>query len=298
MTRVTIAIASSGRPSLVRTLLSLDQVQRPRGTAIDIVVADDDPGGAAGRLVAATQLSLPIRVVAVGSRNISTARNACLDAASGDLLAFVDDDEWVAEDWLVRLLAALDDFSADAVVGPVYPRYPGGTPAWVERANPLYADWGRRGSAIATGRTSNVLLRTELVRTHRLRFDPALGRTGGEDTEFFGALAERGGRIVVTDDASVFEQAPPERLQPGYLKLRALRRGQSYARFRNRRAGSRPLVKALFYSGAAVKAAVGLGAAAVLWPLDRAISLRLSQRGWMNAGKLREVLGLPLPEMY
>ncbi|WP_368855023.1 glycosyltransferase family 2 protein, partial [Klebsiella pneumoniae] len=67
------------------------------------------------------------------------------------------------------------------------------------QANPLHVDWGRRGRKVDTGRSGNVLFRRARVERLGLRFDPALGKTGGEDTDFFHRLHRAGAVIVVTD---------------------------------------------------------------------------------------------------
>jgi succinoglycan biosynthesis protein ExoM len=299
MITVTIGIASLGRPCLSRTLASLCELELPPECSVDIVVADDDREGAArARVDAGVPWPLPVRAVPVGSGNISVARNACLDAAYGDWVAFVDDDEWVAKDWLVRLLAAQREFSADVVVGPVHPQYPAGTPDWLVAANPAYVEWGHRGLKIDTGRSGNVLIRRSAIEREQARFDPALGKTGGEDTDFFHRLHRVGAVLIATDDALAFEEVPPNRLEPGYLRRRALRSGQSYARFRLRdRRGLDP-AGLWFHADAAVKCVAGLCGALALRPFRRAGSLRLARRGWMNLGKLRQLTGHDLPSMY
>ncbi|MEZ5775990.1 MAG: glycosyltransferase family 2 protein [Hyphomicrobiaceae bacterium] len=299
MTRLlTIAIASAGRPSLVRTLNSLDEIDRPADLDIRIVVADDDPNGGARRLVEAMPpMRTPVTVTAVGSRNIARARNGCLEAASGDFLAFVDDDEWVARDWLMRMFAALRDFDADCVFGPVHPQYPAGTPDWLVAANPLYVEWGHRGKRVEIGRTGNTLVKRALIERHALRFDPKFGQTGGSDTDFFHRLGKTGAIMVVTDDAMIYEDAPPERLKPTYLRMLALRKGQSYARHRLAAIAS-PGGRAGFVAGALLKAAAGYAMTAALRPVDRARSLKMLMKARLNAGKLREVAGRPMPAVY
>ena len=299
METVTIGIASLGRPCLSRTLQSLCAIEIPPGYAVEIVVADDDRGGAAtARIAEGEPWALPVRSLAVGAGNISAARNACLDAATGGWLAFVDDDEWVDPDWLVRMFAACREFGADIVVGPVFPQYPPGTPAWLVAANPIYKDMGPRGLRIDTGRAGNVLIRRSIVDQAQTRFDPALGKTGGEDTDFFHRLYKAGAVIVVTDDARIYEEVPPGRLQPSYIRRRALRAGQSYARFRLRDGRGLDPSGLLFHLDAAAKCAVGFAGAWLLRPVRRGGALRLEQKAWMNLGKLRQITGRALPSMH
>ena len=298
MKHVTIGIASIGRPGLLKVLSSLDDIAVPAGVAVEILVADDDPERGAARLLLGRAGNLPVRVLAVGSRNIAIARNACMDEAQGDWMAFVDDDEIVARDWLIRLFSAMAEFRADVVVGPVYPIYPVGTPEWLRRANPLYVDWGPRGRLVDTGRSGNVLFRRDDERWRALRFDAALGRSGGEDTDFFHRMYLAGAVIVVTDDARIDEDAPAARLHPTYLRRRALRSGQSYARFRLGAVSRYSPRSVAFHVAAFGKSIAGFLLALALRPFDRGRSLAFMQKGWLNAGKLRHIAALDLPKMY
>lgn len=292
-TLVTVAIASCGRESLIRTLASLDAMQVPGGVRVELLVADDDPDGAATRRIAGGPApKLPLRCVAVGARNIAHARNACLREARGDLIAFVDDDEWVAPDWLARMLACKREYAATCVFGPVYPQYPDGAPDWIRRADPLHVDWGRRGRIVTTGRSGNTLFDIAFVIGHALRFDPAFGVIGGEDTDFFANVHEAGGKLVVTDDAAVYEHVPPNRIEIGHIRTRALRSGQSWARVA---LGPEPGLakRALFAPDALVKMLAAYALAGLAWPVSRAVSLRMAIKAWMNRGKLRAVAGRP-----
>ena len=103
---ISILIASMGRPFLLSTLESLAKTRIPDGETVEVVIADDSPDGKVAELVSGRDLGLPLRVVPVGAGNVSHARNACLDAATGDWLIFVDDDETVEPDWLEGHLSA------------------------------------------------------------------------------------------------------------------------------------------------------------------------------------------------
>jgi glycosyltransferase involved in cell wall biosynthesis len=292
---ISVLIASLGRPSLAETLASVARARVPAGETVEVIVADDGGEGRVAAVVAALPASsnLPaIRVVPVGAGNVSLARNACLDAARGDWLIFVDDDETVDAGWLEGHLSAARDFDADAVFGPVHPRYPEGTPAWFVAADPLFQDWHWQedGRRVPHGRTGNTLVRRAALGD--LRFDPVFGRSGGEDHDFFLRFAAAGGRMVVTDRARADETVPAERATPGYVLERAVRTGQLYARMRL--AGRGPLHRLGFGLGAAVKFLGGLVVATVLRPVDPGRALRLRKRAATNLGKLRSLAGRPL----
>jgi hypothetical protein len=65
---------------------------------------------------------------------------------------------------------------------------------------------------IRTGYTCNVLIDRARPEIRGLRFDPALGRSGGEDSDYFARVVLMGGRISYAPDALVTEPVAGERL--------------------------------------------------------------------------------------
>ena len=57
-----------------------------------------------------------IRVIHRERGNIGSGRNAGLDAAQGDYIAFIDDDDWAEPDFLEFLLALLEENGADVAI--------------------------------------------------------------------------------------------------------------------------------------------------------------------------------------
>ncbi|MEM8647111.1 MAG: glycosyltransferase, partial [Pseudomonadota bacterium] len=100
MAHVTIAIASCGRGSLADTLASIEAQAVPEAWTVEVVVADDSLDGSAAAITKAAGISVPVQVIAVASRNIAQARNACLDAARGEYIIFIDDDEIAGPAWI------------------------------------------------------------------------------------------------------------------------------------------------------------------------------------------------------
>ncbi len=65
-----------------------------------------------------------------------------------------------------------------------------------------------------------------------IAFDPAFGRSGGEDQDVFilFAKARPGFRLAYSAAAEAEELIPPERQGPRYLKMRAFRNSQVFVR--------------------------------------------------------------------
>lgn len=167
-----------------------------------------------------------MRVLHAPHANISVARNACLDAASSEWIAFIDDDEIAAPGWLASLYSSAS--MNDVVFGPVRARYAPGTPQWLVDGDFLSKSPARRSFGLDTGHTANALLRRSCADS--LYFDETLGQTGGEDSLFFASLHARGARLGFCGHALVFEPADPRRCSFSALWVRSLASGHAHAR--------------------------------------------------------------------
>jgi len=74
-----------------------------------------------------------------------------------------------------------------------------------------------------------VLIDMAFVRRHGLRFDPELGRTGGEDTMFFHAMYRKGGVLRYASSAVVYENVVRSRANFAWVVKRRYRAGQARA---------------------------------------------------------------------
>jgi succinoglycan biosynthesis protein ExoM len=231
-TRVDLCVCTYRRAQLENTLRSIGALAVPEGAAIRIVVADNDFTPSAHDLVERLRPQIPFDILYLHApaSNISIARNACLDAGEGDFLAFVDDDETVSPEWLSELLATADATGAEAVLGPVQAIYREDAPRWMRTGDfhSTFPVWVR--GKILTGYTCNVLLRRSSPLVGRRRFNLALGRTGGEDTEYFSRLCREGGAIAYAPGALVLEPVPQSRASFSWLLKRRFRMGQTHGR--------------------------------------------------------------------
>lgn len=231
--QVDVCVATYKRTGLLEKLLqSLIRQQIDHGVAIRIVVVDNDIAESARNVVKryAAMSEVPIRYETEPVQNIALARTRALTVCSGDYVAFIDDDEEATPKWLQHLLDAIRRFQADVVFGPVLPLYPENTPEWVRRGRFFERDRRHTGVSCPHGATNNVLISRKTIIATGLQFNPAYGRTGGEDTDFFYRLAQRGARMVWCDEALVTEGVAENRMTPGWLIRRAYRGGQMYGR--------------------------------------------------------------------
>lgn len=229
MTRIDICICTFQRAHLIQTLVSLNAMSRPSQTDLRIIVADNDETPSAKEMVETASGDLPIVYQHAPARNISIARNACLELSDADWLAFIDDDELAAENWLVKLVECAQKTGADAVFGPAMAVYGKGAPNWMVDGDYHSNIPEIRNGEVTTGHTCNALLKWSGTDWQAERFDIGLGQTGGEDTAFFFALNRLGADFEVEMDAIVHEDVSEKRLSYNWLWARKFRSGHSYS---------------------------------------------------------------------
>jgi hypothetical protein len=226
-----IVIPSYRRPADLERAIASVLAQGDVSTDYEILVVDNDPAGSARPVAEAMAASgaAAIRYVAEPRPGISHARNAGVAHAAGRYLAFLDDDEEAEPFWLAHLLAAIGRFGADAVVGPVYPRFPeaaGEIDAYRRR---VYTRDARvpTGTPLLRWNIGNSLFDKARCFVEAEPFAPRLGRTGGEDTVFLRQLTRRGRKMVWCGEAVAWESVPADRLTAKYLLRRAFRGAQT-----------------------------------------------------------------------
>lgn len=293
--RLDICICTYRRPAVAEAVSSVLAQEVPLGIEVRVLVVDNDAEPTARAAVEgmAPGAPLTLRYLHAPGANISLARNAALDAAEGRFVAFLDDDEIARPGWLAALWAARGG-GAEVVLGPVEPLYPEGAPGWMRAAGVHATRPVWTGGEIRTGYAGNALVDRARSEIRALRFDPALGRSGGEDTDYFARIAGAGGRIAYAPDAVVEEAVPPDRLDFGWLARRRYRMGQTHAQLLVRQHGV-PRWRALPLAAAKALACAGLALCA---PANRARRNRAILRGLLHAGVVAGLAGRRTLTLY
>ncbi|NDV01341.1 glycosyltransferase [Pseudoroseicyclus tamaricis] len=233
--RVAVGICTFRRDQLLETLESLEDQRGLDGVPLTLIVSDNDRSDSARAMVERFGAMSRHEVIYLHApaENISVARNAILRQARAEgieVLAFIDDDEIASRNWVSQLLRQLQADDAEIVVGPVQALYPSTAPAWMRqrRVHDTRPELDANGRPIA-GHSCNVMIRLAAAPFDGLRFDPALGATGGEDTAFFEQARRNGARFVMQPAAMVTETVPPTRMSLRWLLLRRYRMGHTHA---------------------------------------------------------------------
>jgi succinoglycan biosynthesis protein ExoM len=240
--QISVCICTFKRPDfLSRLLAKLDHQQTEGLFAYSVVVADNDSTRSAEQVVAAfsSTTRLPVTYCVEPQQNIALARNKALQHAVGDLVAFIDDDEFPADNWLRNLFQTYIEYGVDGVLGPVKPFFEFDPPRWAQKGRFFERPTYTTGYKVswAESRTGNVLFRRSILNGEDMPFRSQFD-TAGEDVDFFRRMMEKGCSFAWCDEAVAYEVVPPSRCSRTYLLKRALLRGsnfpkQSRHRFRN-----------------------------------------------------------------
>ena len=249
--RLTILICTHDRAALLeRVLASLNAARRPPGWDVDILVAANACSDATHDLLADYQGQreakgrLPLDWFAEPTPGKSNALNSALPRIDADLVAFVDDDHRVHEDYLAEICAAAVAYpAADLFCGRILPDWDGSEPAWVHdqgpyRIYPLPVPRFDQGDTarlltpdMAVPGGGNLFMRTPwLARVGSFSIDMGpkghdLG--GSEDADWVLRALRLGARLQYVPTVMQYHYVDTARLTLSYLMRKAYKRTAS-----------------------------------------------------------------------
>jgi succinoglycan biosynthesis protein ExoM len=287
VTAVSVCVCTFRRPdALLRLLRSLQRLD-PQTPPHEIIVVDNDVAKSAEPAVRhAAEEGLPVQYVVEPIRGIARARNRSVAPATGEFVAFIDDDEEADEQWLLRLWAEVKRHDDDGGVGPVIPRFNAHAPRWLIEGRFFERPRVPTGTMLAAwqARTGNALIRRDVLLALPGPFDERYDVTGGEDTDLFVRLIGNGRRIIAVDQAIVYEHLSTNRTTARWLLQRRFMTGVGEARLyattvpvavQRRWQRLRPLLLACSWSAAGI----------VLLPLSRIEGFERLARGARYLGR-------------
>jgi GT2 family glycosyltransferase len=234
MSRVTVIIATYNRAALLDECLDHLRGQ-PFVAGDEIIVVDNGSTDDTATVVARHQSrsdAVPLRLLHESTPGKSRAIARALSVATGDILAFTDDDVNVEEDWLAALCDAMADPAVALVGGPVRPRWQSTVPRWIRRARDRHPrlgapiavlDYGDRpaelGSRAVLG--ANLAIRREVF-TQVGGFPAHLGKLrgtllSGEDHELCRRVQDSGFRAIYLPKVAVRHWVPADRARVSYF---------------------------------------------------------------------------------
>ena len=176
---------------------------------------------------------VPLEVVSSGKKGLAAARNRGVEAATGDVIAFIDDDAEAEEHWLAELEHTFEGPEVKVAGGPVKPLFNGKPRAskfnWVFDCTSINPPPSRPiGCNMAFDRSV-----FETVGGFNEDLGMVKGKVAvGEETDLLLRLKKRYGRdagIVLNSNASVYHRVPEERTRTRYMLKRAYAEGKAKA---------------------------------------------------------------------
>jgi len=217
--------------SLRRTLASMEASARP-GDGCELIIVDNNSTDDTRQVATGFLNTSGINGAYVfeGLQGLSHARNAGIRAATGDVLAFTDDDVTVHPNWLASLRDAFLRQDCAAVGGRIVPVWTCPKPSWLVQEGPYQLakvivsfDLGDAPCPLKCAPFgANMAFRKTLFEKYGV-FRPDLGRSGSnlmgcEETEFSKRLLEAGEPFVYEPRAIVYHPVEAQRLEKRYFQ--------------------------------------------------------------------------------
>ena len=217
---------------------AIESVQSQTYDDVEIVVVVDGNESLCGRVREAYGDALDV-IVHCNEENVglSASRNNALERASGDVIAFLDDDAVADERWLEELLETYEEHDALAAGGRMTPIWVDGEPGFLPEefhwlVGVTYPGFAEAGEEVRNTFGSNISFRADVLEALG-GFDSEVGRKGelnlqAEEPLLGARMREEYGRgVVYNPDAEVGHKVFEYRTDPIWLLKRAFWQGYS-----------------------------------------------------------------------
>ncbi len=242
--KITVILCTYNRCHDLQT--ALDSVAAsilPETVSWDVLVVDNNSNDQTREVVSQHCLKNPghFKYLFEPSPGKSHALNSGIREATGDVLAFMDDDVTVEPTWLQNLTEALNNNDWAGTGGRIILQWPSSVPEWLVKEGPLARhgfpgfDQGTEPCAL-TGPPfgTNMAFHKTMFEKHggfRLDLGPSPhNEIRNEDTEFGRRLISAGERIRYVPQAIVYHPVPAEKLHQKHFLKWGFDKGRGEAR--------------------------------------------------------------------
>ena len=296
---ISVCSCTYRRPRFLKRLLETlrDQDTSDQGTdtlfTYSVVVADNDRLQSAKAIVSdfAVLSAVSVKYCVEPQQSIALARNKAVENARGDYIAFIDDDEFPARNWLLILFKTCEEYRVDGVLGPVMRHFDEEPPQWIVKSQFYERRINATGSIVdwCEARTGNVLLKRQILELDLPPFRAEF--RAGEDQDFFRRMIEKGYVFIWSDQAVAYEVVSPSRWKRTYMLKKALLRGAT--------ARLQPSCGALSIAKSVIAVPVYIAALPLACLFGHSRFMALLVRLFDHLGKILAFAGInPIKEQY
>jgi len=234
--RFSIIICTYNRAhSLRKVLESINKLLILPTEEVELIVVDNNSSDNTRR-VTEEAIHSPViqtKYIFEGKQGKSYALNTGIKAATGDVIAFTDDDVTVDSQWLVSMKDTFDRFDCIGIGGRIIPVWNLEKPAWFESEGPyklmnvlVSYDLGPNYCVIEQKHVppvgANYAFRREVFKTYGL-FRTDLDRVGSSllsagDTEFVNRIIKHNGKVIYDPHATIYHPVEEHRLRKSYFQ--------------------------------------------------------------------------------
>jgi succinoglycan biosynthesis protein ExoM len=293
-TEISVCIATHRRPEGLERLLD-SLVTQGSAPPFEVTVVDNDGARSAEPVAERFSDRLDLSYFVEPVRGLARVRNCAVRNSGSPFIAFIDDDEWAAPEWLAKMKRIADRTRADAVIGPVWQTFAPEVPDFIKQCGMFNKPARADGTDLPwyETRTGNALVRRSSLPDLRAPFAIRFDLIGGEDTDMFKRMLEGGARIVAAADADVFEYRPADRATLKWIMRRAMRNGGNIAEL----AGEHLRHSRLHRLTEAGQGATSHGAKVIRhWRMDRGEAMRHLILACEQIGRIFHIAGYSIEE--
>lgn len=241
--KASVIICTYNRSAMLGDSIRAIRSQDFPSHAYEIIVVDNNSTDNTQQVVEALQSDsqVEIRYLFESRQGLSFARNSGIQAARGEVVAFVDDDIDAEKFWLKEVVDAFSPPDVACVGGPIRPVWLTEKPDWLTEEWYGYLSVSEFASARSRGEFvgpeypwgANIAFRRSVINEIG-GFPTNLGRIGttllsGEEVALCMKIEEQGYRIGYAPNAIIHHKIPPERLRKRWYYRRTYWHGRSDA---------------------------------------------------------------------